>query len=86
MIYVGWFKTEVNRLGKLARGGGGGAAAHAQELPRVCYSTFFQTQTATAVPTTAVPTEHGYGTRLRWPPPYTYTAGFLPALSLIELC
>lgn len=41
--------------------GGGVAAAHARELPRVCYSTFFQTQTAAAVPTTAVPTEHGYG-------------------------
>lgn len=43
VIYVEWFKTEVNRLGKLAGEGGRRAAAHAQELPRVCYSTFFQT-------------------------------------------
>lgn len=40
VIYVEWFKTEVNRSGKPARergrsGGGGGAAAHAQERPRV---------------------------------------------------
>lgn len=39
VIYVEWFKTEVNRSGKPARERGrrwgGGAAAHAQERPRV---------------------------------------------------
>lgn len=35
MIYVEWFKTEVNRSGKPARGRGGGPAAHAQERPGV---------------------------------------------------
>lgn len=39
MIYVEWFKTEVNRSGKL-----GGATAHARERPGVCNSTFFQSR------------------------------------------
>lgn len=35
VIYVKWFKTEVNHSGKPAAAGAGGAAAHARERPGV---------------------------------------------------